>query len=460
MLVGKFKEGIVTSLQTSTPVKYDITLKPNIVVTGSNTEQAQAIANVINKFDLTASVFISNEGKEQFLNLKSKFNNKTLVELDYIAKDKLGYLKASPFLEKYLGSELAEDAFASKVKNEDIITIVNALESAYLASVKEEYFEKTDATVKVNGEDVSVKANTLNLNEQNIKPFMQSAAKKLSENQEFLNAATAVVNAGLETSAEMSSSMSTMAADETLDTDAAPGAIKLTETDLKNTLVAIAEGKDTTFNPSPIKYTIYVNGKDPVGMELSTKELDLRVVFEDKTIVVYTSVIKDNKKTNELTELVRIKTEGEKYTITATTTAEDAKVVVALEMTVKETKDYKVTAPTVEQIYTEEETLGVVTQLLGAVMTGQYEQLIAKSEGATELLTDPVMGPMIQALLAQTTIPMGPGNVMGEADTTTPEAETTPETEVVPENSVVETPVVETPVENETVQTNPSTLSE
>lgn len=454
-MIKGFKSGVVNGLKESKPVKYDITLKPNIIITGTNADAEKPIADIVNKFDLSASVYNDSKAKELYFNLDAKYNNKKIVVLDYIEKEKMSYLKADPIFAKYIAEAIEETEETEKtIKNEDIVTILNGLEEAYFLAIKEEYYEKTDATVKVNGEDVAVKANTLNLNETNIKQFVKDAAKTLSENDEFIKAVTPLVN---ELMSSMSSTPINMV-DEMEDSDigdiefAIP---ELTEADVKNKLKDIAEGKDTTLKLNPIKFTMYLKGKDLVAAEVVTNASDVRLVLEGDTTIVYTSVIKDNKKTGELAELLRVKIEGEKYNITLTSEEEETKYVINLEMTLKQTNDYKVQKPADTELYTEAELMSIMGQL----MTGDMTSLISASEGLAELMAEPLIQMLMQSMDNDIMGQLGLGNLSGDTNTTTPEVE-----EVVPEEPTVSEPVISEPVQDtvteNTTEPNTTTASE
>ena len=137
-VIEQFQSGIVSSLkEKKQPVKADITIKPNFSISGQGTEEIAPILDLINKVSLTTSTYTNNESKEMLMDMDAKFNSKDLLALSYIVKDKKGYIKVKPVLDKYMESEVDEDLFKAKVNNDDLITIVNAVSEAYLAAAKE-----------------------------------------------------------------------------------------------------------------------------------------------------------------------------------------------------------------------------------------------------------------------------------------------------------------------------------
>mgnify|MGYP000850272437 CR=1 FL=1 len=185
----------VSSLPKDFMDKYSLDGKMNIniaydeySVEGELGELEKSIIKIINKIDFNYSSKVDIENKKVFYQFRPTIDNEDVLNLKFYNTDKSNYVFLGKLYDKYIQLEDSEFNVAEIIDystlQEDSNKIYDEVLDSLKKNLKDEYFTKENATIKIGNESKEVIKSTLVLDEKNTSELLASIIKSLETNEE------------------------------------------------------------------------------------------------------------------------------------------------------------------------------------------------------------------------------------------------------------------------------------
>ncbi|MDD4607626.1 MAG: hypothetical protein PHD10_00625 [Bacilli bacterium] len=185
----------VSSLPKDFMDKYSLDGKMNIniaydeySVEGELGELEKSIIKIINKIDFNYSSKVDIENKKVFYQFRPTIDNEDVLNLKFYNTDKSNYVFLGKLYDKYIQLEDSEFNVAEIIDystlQEDSNKIYDEVLDSLKKNLKDEYFTKENATIKIGNESKKVIKSTLVLDEKNTSELLASIIKSLETNEE------------------------------------------------------------------------------------------------------------------------------------------------------------------------------------------------------------------------------------------------------------------------------------
>ena len=243
------------------PTKVTLTFQTNL---SSQDAEMQAMYTKFNKLYLETSVYADLAKSITNMDLLLKYDGKNMFDVDVYSENTTAFVKLNGLYDKYIKTELTTE---DSVETEQIVAFVDGYMQAIEKALKEEYFKESETTIKLNNEDVKVKANTLVINDKNISTIATNVINDLKANTKFVDAYAA---------------LNDMSKDDVLEE------LDITLSSFQNT----ADWTDEMKKSISFEITIYTKGmfNSPVGFGMVMPEGSYNVYFTEEYVVAYTMV--------------------------------------------------------------------------------------------------------------------------------------------------------------------------
>ena len=222
-----------SSLLANTINDYD-TSYINLLVTPKVEKAEEEAIDVINKFSFAFTTKMDNVNKAFDYNAVIKYNNNDLLNITTTYKDSL-YITLNELLSKSIKVDVdeIEDLFTTKEFNDDLQYIYKTFIKTLTSSLRNDYFTKDKETLFINGKDVKVTANTLNLNSNNVKVLLSDVKGKLLKDKKFIST---LVELSGEDESEIKKNLEEL---DTIDNEEISGNMVIYTTGLTNKVVRV-----------------------------------------------------------------------------------------------------------------------------------------------------------------------------------------------------------------------------
>ena len=173
--------------------------------------QAKEMLDFINKLSLNGSYEVDNENMIMNMAFRSKYDQDTLVDMDFYMNGKKGYLYLPGVYNRYIETEV-ESTDEENIDKEQLAIVLEESVKAFKKSLKDEYFTSGDAKISINGKKTKVKKITLELTEARFNEMTKVILTELKDNDRFL---TAISKIGKQSKEDIKSELETSIADIT-----------------------------------------------------------------------------------------------------------------------------------------------------------------------------------------------------------------------------------------------------
>ncbi|MGE5456048.1 MAG: hypothetical protein ACM3O4_02980 [Ignavibacteriales bacterium] len=150
-------------------------------------EMEDTIINLINKINFKYTTKVDIKNKKLLYQFNPTIDDKELFNIKLINNDKNNYLFLGNIYDKYIQLEdvdfQATDIIDSSVRTEEINEIYDVILLSLKENLKEEYFVREDATIKMGNDTKEVLKSTLILNQKNTTELFLNVVKSLKENE-------------------------------------------------------------------------------------------------------------------------------------------------------------------------------------------------------------------------------------------------------------------------------------
>ncbi|MDD2208873.1 MAG: hypothetical protein PHU45_05970, partial [Bacilli bacterium] len=154
-------------------------------------ELEKSIIKIINKIDFNYSSKVDIENKKVFYQFRPTIDNEDIVNLKFYNHNKSNYVFLGNLYDKYIQLEDSEfevtEAIDYTLLEEELNKIYDEVLDSLKKNLKDEYFTKENAAIKVGKESKEVIKSTLVLDEKNTSELVSNIMKNLKENEEIKN---------------------------------------------------------------------------------------------------------------------------------------------------------------------------------------------------------------------------------------------------------------------------------
>ncbi len=180
-------DSVVKNVKTE---KGTYSLKVNV---DAKDAQAKQMLDFINKISLNGSYEVDNENMIMNMALRSKYDQATLLDMDFYMNEKKGYLYLPGVYNRYIETDV-ESTNTEKIDKEQLSIVLEESVKAFKKSLKDKYFISADTKISINGKEKKVKKITLELTESRVNEMTKVILTELKENDRFLTALSKVGN--------------------------------------------------------------------------------------------------------------------------------------------------------------------------------------------------------------------------------------------------------------------------
>ena len=155
----------------------------------SSNSSINSIAKVLNKLKINSNIKASASKKSAILNLQASYNNKENISADLLLNNNKLTANLNDIYNKQI--KLYESDSLSEIWNtnsEDGKIIVEEFTNILKTNLKEEYFEKKDVELVINGKKVKTVNHVLHLTSDNIYELENNVIDGIINNKRLLNA--------------------------------------------------------------------------------------------------------------------------------------------------------------------------------------------------------------------------------------------------------------------------------
>lgn len=243
------------------PTKVNLTFQTNL---SSKDASTQELYDKLNKIYLETSAYADVKNEITSMDMLIKYGANNMIDADIFVEKSKAYIKLNGLYDKYLLTEMTEE---DTVGTEELIIVMDGYMAAVEKTLKEEYFTESNKTIKLNNEDVEVKANILVINDKNISDIAKSVITDLKANTQFMDAYA---------------KLNEMTKEEALED------LDMSLATYQNTS-EWTEDMKKAFN---FEITIYTKGlfNTPVGFGIKMPEGTYTIYYTEESIDVYTEV--------------------------------------------------------------------------------------------------------------------------------------------------------------------------
>ncbi len=131
----------------------------------SDNEYYKEIFKLINDMTFNLNVEADNINKIVNMNIKTKYQEKDFLDIDLNVADKKTYIYLNNIYDKYIN--ISSEEINTVTTSIDTKTFISEMKNAFFDALKEEYFTKEKAKIKVNNKELSVTKNILTIDKSN-----------------------------------------------------------------------------------------------------------------------------------------------------------------------------------------------------------------------------------------------------------------------------------------------------
>lgn len=171
----------------------NVSLKTNL---HSDNKTIEKMLDIVNNLDVNFKYGIDFNNDNIHTALDANYNQDELVDISTCIESNGLYINLKDIYDKTMLIPIKKyiNSVVALFNQNDIKIISKSLNDAINDSLKDKYFVKKNTKVILNGEEVSVIKNTLTLNNSNLNKIIDDMKEKLSNNDEFLNSLSQILN--------------------------------------------------------------------------------------------------------------------------------------------------------------------------------------------------------------------------------------------------------------------------
>lgn len=147
---------------------------------------AKSMLDIINKISLSGNYEIDYDNMIMNMGIRTKYDNDTLLNLDFYTSKNKGYLYLPGLYDKYIMLDMTNSSKEETLDKEQLSIVLEEGTKALKKSFKKEYFNSMDTTISVNGKETKVKQNVLELDTKRIYEMQKVVLTELKKNDKFL----------------------------------------------------------------------------------------------------------------------------------------------------------------------------------------------------------------------------------------------------------------------------------
>ncbi len=164
---------------------------------------AKEIAEAFNKLKIKYDTLIDLKNKQDVLDISLDYDNQNAIDVQMVYNEDGSFLLLKDIYDKYieldlnsdpnfesinLNSDIFDQIIQMQEKQDDYIKAIKIIEKEVKKSIlKEGKFSKESDTLEMNGKDVKVTKNKMDLSAKNLGKVLKTVSKNLSKNDKFLD---------------------------------------------------------------------------------------------------------------------------------------------------------------------------------------------------------------------------------------------------------------------------------
>jgi len=186
--VDQISQNDMTRLMSNNTTLVDANLKLTTSLDPSITDEETAqLLNEINKLDFSIGYGIDLINKRAEMNLKANYDNGSLFEFLMILKEQKQYLLLKDIFEKYLEipmediKEFNEIFEISDNQSKEALHTIEVIKNAFVNALDQNDFKEENATITIQGESISTKKISYEINQSNASKIMTKILEDLKK---------------------------------------------------------------------------------------------------------------------------------------------------------------------------------------------------------------------------------------------------------------------------------------
>lgn len=181
------------------------------VTVDTKDSQAKEMLDFINKLSLNGNYEVDNENMIMNMAFRSKYDQDTLLDMDFYMNGKKGYLYLPGVYNRYIETEI-ESTNEGNIDKKQLAIVLEESVKAFKKSLKDKYFTSENTKISINGKEQKVKKITLELTETRFNEMTKVMLTELKDNDRFL---TAMSQIGKQSKEDIKSKLEASLADMT-----------------------------------------------------------------------------------------------------------------------------------------------------------------------------------------------------------------------------------------------------
>lgn len=159
----------------------------------SKNTQEEKILDIVNNLILSIHYAVDIDNKKINMDLDSQYKNKELLKANLFVENENAYVFLNDLYSKYIQVPIEgfDEAFATMKNKDDYEIVLKHLKEALNKALKDDYFQKENTTLAIQGKNIKVTENKLILNEKNTKEIASILSVELN-NDEFIKSVSKI----------------------------------------------------------------------------------------------------------------------------------------------------------------------------------------------------------------------------------------------------------------------------
>ncbi len=159
----------------------------------SKNTQEEKILDIVNNLILSIHYGVDIDNKKINMDLDSQYKNKELLKANLFVENENAYVFLNDLYSKYIQVPIEgfDEAFATMKNKDDYEIVLKHLKEALNKALKDDYFQKENTTLAIQGKNIKVTENKLILNEKNTKEIASILSVELN-NDEFIKSVSKI----------------------------------------------------------------------------------------------------------------------------------------------------------------------------------------------------------------------------------------------------------------------------
>lgn len=173
-------------------VSEDISVNLNVDKSLLDDNTSKVIAE-LNKLKVSAKVGVDPKKSEGLVNINALYDNESLIDFSSYLKDNKAYIELKNLYSNLIEVPLDESASMTNqtkvnYNKEDLKYVIRTTKDVYLKNLNDKKFQKSKATIKIDGKEVKVTKINYSVNEEEFTKLSKAAFKELKNDKKYIEA--------------------------------------------------------------------------------------------------------------------------------------------------------------------------------------------------------------------------------------------------------------------------------